>query len=71
MRRSFIKREKGMRRRSFSGRNSVRSKRPLLLNEQMIQWAELHRLSGSAMKDAVIGLWPNGPIPDSYFGLVR
>ena len=37
----------------------------------MTQWAELHRLSGSAMKDAVIGLWPNEPIPDSYFGLVR
>ena len=47
------------------------SKRPLLLNEQMTQWAELHRLSGSAMKDAVIGLWPNKPIPNSYFGLVR
>ena len=37
----------------------------------MTQWAELHRLSGSAMKDVVIGLWPNEPIPDSYFGLVR
>ena len=47
------------------------SKRPLLLNEQMTQWVELHRLSGSAMKDAVIGLWPNEPIPDSYFGLVQ
>ena len=47
------------------------SKRPLLLNEQMTQWAELHRLSGSAMKDAVIGLWPSEPIPDSNFGLVR
>ena len=23
------------------------------------------------MKDAVIGLWPNEPIPDSYFGLAR
>ena len=47
------------------------SKRPLLLNEQMTQWAELHRLSGSAMKDVMTGLWPNEPIPDSYFGLVR
>ena len=46
-------------------------KRPLLLNEQMAQWAELHRLSGAAMKDAVAGLWPNEPIPDSYFGFVR
>ena len=26
------------------------SKRPLLLNEQMSQWAELHRISGAAMK---------------------
>ena len=47
------------------------SKRPLLLNEQMTQWAELHILSGSAMKDAVIGMWPNEPISDSYFGLVQ
>ena len=29
------------------------SKRPLLLNEQMTQWAKLHRLSGATMKDAV------------------
>ena len=28
-------------------------KRPLLLNEQMAQWAELHKISGSAMKDVV------------------
>ena len=33
--------------------------------------AELHRLSGAGMKDAVAGLWPNEPIPDSSFGLVR
>ena len=47
------------------------SKRPLLLNEQMSQWADLHRISGAAMKDVVIRLWPNEPIPNSYFGLVR
>ena len=46
-------------------------KRPLLQNEQMTQWAELHRLSGSARKDVVVRLWPTEPIPDSYFGLVR
>ena len=46
------------------------SKHPLLLNEQMSQWAELHRISGAAMKDVVIRLWPAEPVPNSYFGLV-
>ena len=46
-------------------------KRPLLLNEQMAQWAELHKISGSAMKDVVVRLWPTEPIPNSYFGLVQ
>ena len=30
------------------------SKRPLLLTEQLSQWAELHRISGAAMKDVII-----------------
>ena len=47
------------------------SKRPLLLNEQMSQWAELHRISGAAMKDVIIRLWPTEPVPNSYFGLVQ
>ncbi|KAM3191209.1 hypothetical protein ACQJBY_068875 [Aegilops geniculata] len=47
------------------------SKRPLLLNEQMSQWAELHRISGAAMKNVIIRLWPTEPIPNSYFGLVQ
>ena len=47
------------------------SKRPLLLNEQMSQWAELHRISGDAMKNVIIRLWPSEPIPSSYFGLVQ
>ena len=46
-------------------------KRPLLLNEQMAQWAELHKISGPAMKDVVVRLWPTKPIPSSYFGLVQ
>ena len=46
-------------------------KRPLLLNEQMAQWAELHKISGSAMKDVVVRLWLTEPILDSYFGLVQ
>ena len=46
-------------------------KRPLLLNEQMAQWAELHRIFGSAMKDVVIRLWPTEPTLSSYFGLVQ
>ena len=47
------------------------SKRPLLLNEQMSQWAELHRVSGAAMKDVIIRLWPTEHVPSSYFGLVQ
>ena len=47
------------------------SKRPLLLDEQMTQWAELHRLSGAAMKDVVVRLWPTEPVPKSYFSLVQ
>ena len=45
--------------------------RPLLLNEQMSQWAELHRISGAAMKNVVVQLWPTEPIPNSYVGLVQ
>ena len=47
------------------------SKRPLLLNEQMSQWAELRRVSGAAMKDVIIRLWPTEPELSSYFGLVQ
>ena len=36
----------------------------------MSQWAELHRISGDAMKNVIIRLWPNEPIPKSHFGLV-
>ena len=46
-------------------------RRPLLLNEQMAEWAELHRLSGLAMRSVVDHLWPEGPKPNSYFGLVQ
>ncbi|XBH72698.1 hypothetical protein VPH35_099931 [Triticum aestivum] len=45
--------------------------RPLLLNEQMAEWAELHRLSGLAMRSVVDHLWPEGPRLNSYFGLVQ
>ena len=45
--------------------------RPLLLNEQMAEWAELHRLSGLAMRSVVDHLWPGGPRPNSYFSLVQ
>lgn len=41
--------------------------RPLLLNERMAEWAELHRLSGLAMRSIVDHLWPEGPRPNSYF----
>ena len=47
------------------------SKRPLPLNEQMSQCAELHRISGAAMKNVIIRLWPTEPVLNSYFGLVQ
>ena len=33
--------------------------------------AELHRLSGLAIRSVIDHLWPKGPKPDSYFGLVQ
>ena len=45
--------------------------RPAMLNDQMARWAELHRMSGSAMMDVIVRLWPTEPVPRSYFGLVR
>ena len=33
--------------------------------------AELHRLSGLAMRSVVDHLWPEGPRPNSYFILVQ
>lgn len=44
---------------------------PALLNNQMMQLAKLHRMSGLAMKDLIVRLWPVGPIPSSYFSLVK
>ena len=37
----------------------------------MAEWDELHRLSGLAMRYVVDHLWPQGPRPDNYFGLVQ
>lgn len=45
--------------------------RPLPLNERMVAWAELHRLSGLAMRSVMDHLWPRGPRPNTYFGLVQ
>ena len=45
--------------------------RPALLNDQMAQWAELHRMFGLAMRGVIVRLWPAEPIPSSYFGLVQ
>lgn len=44
---------------------------PAMLTNQMMQLAELHRMSGLAMKDIIVRLWPTKPIPSSYFGLVK
>ncbi|XBI85513.1 hypothetical protein VPH35_093649 [Triticum aestivum] len=45
--------------------------RPLPLSEKMDALAELHRLSGLAMRSVIDHLWPKGPKTDSYFGLVQ
>ena len=45
--------------------------RPLPLNEKVVAMAELHRLSGLAMRSVIDHLWPKGPKPDNYFGLVQ
>ena len=37
----------------------------------MAEWAELHRLSGLAMRSIVDHLWPKGPRLNTYFGLVQ
>ena len=45
--------------------------RPLPLNEKVAAMAELHRLSRLAMWSVIDHLWPKGPKPDNYFGLVK
>ena len=47
------------------------ARRPALLNKQIAQWPELHKMSGAAMKDVVVRLWPAEPVLSSYFGLVQ
>ena len=42
-----------------------------MLNERLIGWAELHRLSGLAMRSVVENPWPGGSRPSSYFSLVQ
>ena len=45
--------------------------RSLPLSEKMAAIAELHRLSGLAMRSVIDHLWPKEPKPDNYFGLVQ
>ena len=45
--------------------------RSLPLSEKMAAIAELHRLSDLAMRSVIDHLWPKGPRPNSYFGLVQ
>ena len=45
--------------------------RPLRLNEKVAAMAELHRLSGLAMRSVIDHLWPKGPKPHNYFGVVQ
>ena len=39
--------------------------------DQLKQLVELHQAAELAMKDLVVRLWPEEPIPSSYFGLVK
>ena len=41
------------------------------MSDRLVEWAELNRLSGLAMKDVVAHLWLERPEPKSYFGLVQ
>ena len=43
----------------------------LPLNEKVAVVVELHWLSGLAMQSVIDHLWPKGPKPDNYFGLVQ
>ena len=45
--------------------------RPLPLTKRMAAVDEPHRLSGLAMRSVIDHLWPKGPKPDNYFGLVQ
>ena len=45
--------------------------RPLLLTDQLAEWAELNRLSGLSMRSVVDQLWPERSKPNSYFSLVQ
>ena len=45
--------------------------RPLSVSDRLAAWAELNRLSGLAMRYVASRLWPEGPEPKSYFGLVQ
>ena len=44
---------------------------PLSFSKKMAVVAELHRLSGLAMRSVIDHLWPKGPKPNNYFGLVQ
>ena len=45
--------------------------RPISLTDQLIEWAELNRLSGLSMRSVVDQLWPEKPKPNNYFSLVQ
>ena len=41
------------------------------LSDQLKQLVELHKAAELAMKDLIVRLWPDEPMPSSYFGLVK
>ena len=41
------------------------------LCDQLKQLVELHRAAEVAMKDFIVRLWPDEPLPTSYFGFIK
>ena len=40
-------------------------------SDQLKQLVGLHKAAELAMKDLIVRLWPDDPMPSSYFGLVK
>ena len=41
------------------------------LSDQLKQLVELHKAAELAMKDLIVLMWPDEPLPSSYFSLVK
>ena len=41
------------------------------LSDQLKQLVELHKAAEQAMRGLIVRMWPDEPLSDSYFDLVR